>query len=496
MNFTPQQLAGGASYNCKTRVGNWLEDVCLEEAKFGDFKRAREQGTLTMGMFNSKVASCTSAVPHTYSEDGLVKYGDSIVLAHKQTGGSLACDPFEAAGFDSSEFNASVCESTSSMARNTFVITKVDESDPSEYVAWGTPFRLMCNPSLRVDENTNMLQPPIYLASCLKNERKASPLSNNQLVYMTAKTTYSTVWKAQMPAVSKDSGAARMLSQGESLVSGCDVVLQHCQTMQLLSSDSSNGINTDFGTEYEVCGKTVQKNGKVSVMAGEFSGKRTPMTNVKPEMDQNIWSFVTSSDPALGEDNRNLPPAITPEGLIAKVLDVMKKRSKNAVRALKSAFRSMDEAGDFKLDREDLKWGLKNLGVDLNDEQFGVLFAYFDKGGDGIVSLTEFLVAIRGEMGERREAVVLAAYDKLDADGSGMVNIDDIVSLYTIAEDPMVKEGVKTVEEAAREFMSVWETTPDGIVTKEEFIEYYKDLSAEIDTDEQFEQILVSVWGL
>jgi hypothetical protein len=289
MNFTPQQLAGGGSYNCKTRVGNWLEDVCLEEAKFGDFKRAREHGTLTMGMFNTKVASCTSTVPHTYSEDGLIKYGDSIVLAHKQTGGSLACDPFEAAGFDSSEFNASVCESTSSMARNTFVITKVDEADPSEYVAWGTPFRLMCNPSLRVDEETNMLQPPLFLASSLKNERKASPLSNNQLVYMTAKVTYSTVWKTQMPAVSKDSGAARVLSQGEALVSGCDVVLQHCQTMQLLSSDSGNAMNTDFGTEYEVCGATMQKNGKVSVMAGEFSGRRTSVTNVKPEMDQNIW---------------------------------------------------------------------------------------------------------------------------------------------------------------------------------------------------------------
>ena len=41
MNFTPQQLAGGASYNCKTRVGNWHEDVCLQETKFADFKRAR-----------------------------------------------------------------------------------------------------------------------------------------------------------------------------------------------------------------------------------------------------------------------------------------------------------------------------------------------------------------------------------------------------------------------------------------------------------------------
>jgi hypothetical protein len=34
MNFTPQQLAGGVRYGSKTRVGNWLEDVCLEVSSF------------------------------------------------------------------------------------------------------------------------------------------------------------------------------------------------------------------------------------------------------------------------------------------------------------------------------------------------------------------------------------------------------------------------------------------------------------------------------
>ncbi len=62
MNFTPQQLAGGVRYGSKTRVGNWLEDVCLEEAKFADFKRARATGTLTMGVFNTKLATCNQAV--------------------------------------------------------------------------------------------------------------------------------------------------------------------------------------------------------------------------------------------------------------------------------------------------------------------------------------------------------------------------------------------------------------------------------------------------
>ena len=156
----------------------------------------------------------------------------------------------------------------------------------------------------------------------------------------------------------------------------------------------------------------------------------------------------------------------------------------------------MDETGDFKLDVEDLKWGLRDMGVSLDDEQFKILFGYFDKGGDGVVSLTEFISAVRGEMNEGRVGVVMRAYNVLDADGSGMVTVDDILEKYNIASDPMVAEGVKSAEEAAKEFMSMWETTPDGMVTKEEFVEYYNDLSAEIDSDEEFEMILVNAWSL
>ena len=48
MQFTPQQLAGAQRYMSKTRVGNWLEDMCLEEEKLSEFSRAQGNGTLIM----------------------------------------------------------------------------------------------------------------------------------------------------------------------------------------------------------------------------------------------------------------------------------------------------------------------------------------------------------------------------------------------------------------------------------------------------------------
>ena len=295
------------------------------------------------------------------------------MIAHKQTCGSLACDPFSTAGFEGNEYAASVCDSSDCMARNTFIISSVDGSgSDGDLVSWGIPFRLQANPSLRIDARSGMLQAPLYLASNLRNERKASPMSNKQLVYMTANTSYATVWVAQRPAVTKDSGANRLLSKGEPIMAGEDIILQHCATKDLLSSDTKYNSVTDFGVEYEISCQSNSVHGKISVLGGEFSGKRTAETNVKPEMSQNVFAFVTASDPEAAVDDRNLPPPLTAEGLIQKVLSVLRSRSKNAVRNLKSAFRAMDETGDFKLDKEDLKWGLRDLGIEMDDEQVSV----------------------------------------------------------------------------------------------------------------------------
>lgn len=34
MLYTTQQLAGGPKYSAKTRIGNWKEDIELEEMKY------------------------------------------------------------------------------------------------------------------------------------------------------------------------------------------------------------------------------------------------------------------------------------------------------------------------------------------------------------------------------------------------------------------------------------------------------------------------------
>jgi calcyphosin len=68
---------------------------------------------------------------------------------------------------------------------------------------------------------------------------------------------------------------------------------------------------------------------------------------------------------------------------------------------------------------------------------------------------------------------------------------------YDASFHPDFQSGRKTKEEIMREFMGVWETHKmDGIVTIEEFEDYYKDISASIDSDDYFELMIRNAWHI
>jgi Ca2+-binding EF-hand superfamily protein len=85
----------------------------------------------------------------------------------------------------------------------------------------------------------------------------------------------------------------------------------------------------------------------------------------------------------------------------------------------------------------------------------------------------------------------------LDRDGSGQINLADVVKIYDVSMNHEFIEGKKTREQILTEFLSGFEGArgnKDGVITKEEFVDYYTDLSMNIPSDEYFVRMLESVW--
>ncbi len=53
--------------------------------------------------------------------------------------------------------------------------------------------------------------------------------------------------------------------------------------------------------------------------------------------------------------------------------------------------------------------------------------------------------------------LVIKAFEKLDSNKNGVLEVDDIRGEYDPSENPLVKEGKKTEEEVLSEFLSTFE---------------------------------------
>lgn len=107
-------------------------------------------------------------------------------------------------------------------------------------------------------------------------------------------------------------------------------------------------------------------------------------------------------------------------------------------------------------------------------------------------------------MNGRRQAVVKAAFDKLDRDGSGGLTVDEIKSKYNAKSKPSVMQGRQSEDDALYEFLDQFDThvmlgkgnDNNREVSLTEFIDYYNCVSCSIESDYDFEQEVALTWGL
>lgn len=110
-------------------------------------------------------------------------------------------------------------------------------------------------------------------------------------------------------------------------------------------------------------------------------------------------------------------------------------------------FRAMDDTGDRKLDVDDFRWGFIDYGFNMSKEEAAKVLEHFDKNGDGVVNFDEFLLYFKGDLNEGRVALIKQAYDKLDVNKNGLVELNDIASLYDATQHPDFIQGKKSAEE-------------------------------------------------
>jgi Ca2+-binding EF-hand superfamily protein len=535
MQFTPQQLAGGAKYSAVTKIGNWQEETALEEAKIENFKKRSATGSLSLRKLENKMSICSEIVPLSSSSDGCMRFGDSVILQHESSSSILACDPFEQVPISQDTFFVTTIANPpvplQSKARNTFRIMRppkhlqnITDRDDDSILRVGQPFLLACSEALLVpppnNGAVNMLLPTLYLCSTKKNERTATKRSNRQMVFMNTAVDADAIWFVSVPSKGKLNGTERFLSVGSPVTGSISYQLTHRQTNMYLTCDTSFKFSTEFGVEYEAFADRSTACGKIGLMVSEFKGLSTSQTLTKPDAANFSWHFVSANDPVADRSAASAPSpdsrvltassllSATPDRILKAVQDYISSKGVDAYWNLRlyllSLIKKLNLPNYSKIDRIELKNALVEWGINIfqqyNSRYLDMILDNVDKGKLGLIDLKDFFSLIHGSMSSKREKALIDVFSvSLDPSNSGFVLIPELRKKFRGEDHPLVSLGGYSDQFAFEHLLQSCQIPSIGSekykFTLNAFLDYYGDLSAAIEDDDYFLGIVRSNWN-
>jgi Ca2+-binding EF-hand superfamily protein len=184
--------------------------------------------------------------------------------------------------------------------------------------------------------------------------------------------------------------------------------------------------------------------------------------------------------------------------LVSRLKGTLKSRGIIGFIGMQRRFRVMDDDGNKTLTAAEFKKAMKEMEIGLSDSDLRALFDFFDEDHSGTIDFEEFLHGLRDPLTPRRLDLVKQAFARIDLDGNGIVDAQEIVKLYDASKHPDVIAGKRTPESVLREFLETFDVggEVDGKVTMDEFVNYYTNLGASIDNDDYFELMIRNAWHI
>lgn len=235
------------TYNPSVRVGNWIEDLCLEEDLLKDFVEKEENGDLLIYKANNLASKLLQYVELSKPKNGNICFGDIICLYNPRTEANLSINLSNSRLHEANSVSAPCGVSASKILkpcfRNAFVITSCDgASQVGDFLTYGQQFLLTTLPGIGGE-----LKLSSDVATFMKNAKK----SRLQEVSLTSTVSYLCHWQ-----ILHFDPQQRFESEGTPVPANEKIMFNHCKTNQRLCALHEYGFRTTFGREHEVAGHT------------------------------------------------------------------------------------------------------------------------------------------------------------------------------------------------------------------------------------------------
>ncbi|XP_022367016.1 cilia- and flagella-associated protein 161 [Enhydra lutris kenyoni] len=245
-------------YGPGVRMGNWNEDIYLEEERMKDFLEKREKGQLLIQRNRRLKENLLRPMQLSITEDGYLRCGDKVMLVNPDypeteadlvLGGDLSLcmtlDEIKSPLSDQLEVpcGLSAARTKIPVGRNTFIILSADRNAMGQVLRYGQNFCLATTGGFE----DRML----YLSSDHRTLLRSSKRSWLQEVYLTDEASYLNCWQAAFldPQL-------RLECEGCPVLANAKIILNHSQTNRGLAAHRHLFLSGCFGKEVEVAAHT------------------------------------------------------------------------------------------------------------------------------------------------------------------------------------------------------------------------------------------------
>lgn len=279
------------------------------------------------------------------------------MLRNTKTNAILVSNPNEKLSSSDAYAVTASCSATASV-RSVFRIEHADACQDSQ-IRYGQDVRLCTHPELCAHE--------YYLNSLPVTPMTFSRFSHNQEVSVYHKKAYNTVWRIQ-PAQ-----GCRKAQKGKPVCANAGIILEHAATNTNLSNDHIRYQN-EFGTELEVCCKTMESKHKTQILFNETQGTQVRENVHKDTSSDNVWLVCLASC-----EEEAAPVQTQTKCTAGDLLDLIRHFVWEApsLNFACMVHELMHHNDTISLDQ--LVRALHDLEVTLNESDYQKLFAHFQK---------------------------------------------------------------------------------------------------------------------
>ncbi|OHT06123.1 EF hand family protein [Tritrichomonas foetus] len=182
--------------------------------------------------------------------------------------------------------------------------------------------------------------------------------------------------------------------------------------------------------------------------------------------------------------------------IIANVKKTVQDNGPPDVATLSKMFNEADTNHHSYLDYEDeIEYVLKRMGLKLKPRELKVIKKELDPDGEEKIYLANFIAFFAKELPENRNKVIKESFKALSPNGESKVTLEQLRQRFGNSEYTIIGGRRVILNQFINDLARFFDMDNDGTITEADFINYYRDFSDKIESDELFTSIVKALWA-